>query len=231
MRKAIGYVRVSTTEQTEEGVSLDMQRGRIAAYATLHGLAASEVFADEGLSGSRASNRPGLQAALRAVCQCKGVLVVHALDRLARNTRDAIDIATRIDRAGADLAILDLHLDTSTPVGEFVFTLMAGLGQLERRMIADRTRAALAHKRRQGERVTRFAPYGQALGDDGLLRPVPAEQQHLAAMVARRAEGWTFRRIAEELNENGVPTKQGGPWLRATVWAVLRRLERDGAAA
>ena len=90
---AIGYVRVSTEEQATEGVSLDAQRAKVLAYCGLHSLGLAQTYADEGLSGKRADNRPGLQSAITHACESRGVLVVHSLSRLARSTRDAIDIA------------------------------------------------------------------------------------------------------------------------------------------
>jgi DNA invertase Pin-like site-specific DNA recombinase len=96
---------VSTAEQAAEGVSLEAQAARLAAWCGAHGytLTSADVHADAGYSGKRADNRPGLQAALDAVCGAGGVLVVYALSRLARSTRDALQIAERLERAGADL--------------------------------------------------------------------------------------------------------------------------------
>ena len=79
---AYGYVRVSTEEQAREGVSLDAQRAKVQQYCDLHGLALARVYADEGISGKRADNRPGLQDAITAACGGKGALVVYSLSRL-----------------------------------------------------------------------------------------------------------------------------------------------------
>jgi hypothetical protein len=95
--RAIGYVRVSTAEQAAEGVSLDAQRARIAAWAHANAAELTAVYTDAGLSGGRADNRPGLQAALDAACTAKAALVVYSLSRLARSTRDAITISERLD--------------------------------------------------------------------------------------------------------------------------------------
>ena len=78
-RPAIGYVRVSTEEQAMEGVSLDAQRAKVVAYCGLHGHELAQTYADEGLSGKRADNRPGLQHAISHTCEFRGVLVVYSL--------------------------------------------------------------------------------------------------------------------------------------------------------
>ena len=86
--KATAYIRVSTAQQAEEGVSLEAQQARIAAYCMANGLELVNTFTDAGLSGKRADNRPGLQAALEAVCNDGGILVVYSLSRLARSVGD-----------------------------------------------------------------------------------------------------------------------------------------------
>ena len=65
---AIAYVRVSTEEQAIGGVSLDVQRASARKYCELHGLPLDHIYADEGISGKRADNRPGLQDAIRCWC-------------------------------------------------------------------------------------------------------------------------------------------------------------------
>ena len=95
--RAIGYIRVSTTRQAEEGVSIDAQTARIRAWCDANGYSLADVFTDAGISGKRQDNRPGLRKALDAACKQRAALVVYSLSRLARSTRDAIEIASRVD--------------------------------------------------------------------------------------------------------------------------------------
>lgn len=127
--QAIGYVRVSTAgQQAAERISLAAQRARIDAWAASRGVdLISGVHANEGISGQRVDDRPGLRAALDAACRAGAVLVAYDLTRLARSTRDAIDIAERLQRAGAQLSLTSGDIDTTTPSGEFVFTFFAAL--------------------------------------------------------------------------------------------------------
>lgn len=80
-KMVVGYVRVSTERQASEGVSMEAQEARIRAWAATQGLEVAAVHVDAGLSGGRADNRPGLQAALSDVCKRRGVLVVYSLSR------------------------------------------------------------------------------------------------------------------------------------------------------
>src|SRR3954469_6084624 len=167
--RAVAYIRVSTTFQVDDGVSLDAQRARIAAWCGSNDadLAEGDVFVDAGLSGKRADNRPALGRALAAVCGAPGsVLVVYSLSRLARSVRDTLAIAERLEKAGADLVSLSERIDTTSASGKMVFRLLAVLNEFERDLVSERTRAAVAHKRGRGER-TGQVPYGRDLGPDG----------------------------------------------------------------
>lgn len=219
---AIGYVRVSTEDQATEGVSLDAQREKIKAYCDLHGLALVGVEADEGISGKRADNRPGLQRALDLTCEHKAVLVCYSLSRLARSTLDCIQIVQRIDKCGADLASISEKIDTTSSMGRFVFRLMASLGELEREQVSERTTAAMGHLRRQKRRISGNVPYGFRLTDDGVLVSDEAEQQGLATIRRLRRQGLGTRKIADALNDEGIKPKSGQRWYPSSVLSVLK---------
>jgi DNA invertase Pin-like site-specific DNA recombinase len=229
MGKAFGYVRVSTAGQVEDGVSLEAQRARLTAWCVANGFDLVEVFVDAGLSGGRADNRPGLQAALDATCRERGVLVVLSLSRLARSTKDTISIAERLDRSGADLVSLSERIDTTSAAGRMVFRMLAVLAEFERDLVSERTASAMAHKRAKGELVGRV-PFGFDLAADGVqLVPNAREQRAVEIIAELRGRGWSLRRIADELTARGVPTKSGGSsW---THTAVARIAERNQVAA
>jgi site-specific DNA recombinase len=151
-KPVVGYTRVSTGGQAVDGVSLDAQRERIEAWCRANDHELTDVRVDAGLKGGRADNRPALQVALDTVCQSRGVLVVYSLSRLARSTRDTLEIAERLDRAGADLVSLTERIDTTTAAGRMVFRMLAVLAEFERDLISERTTTALRHKQHQGEK-------------------------------------------------------------------------------
>ena len=133
---AIGYIRVSTTGQAEDGVSLEMQETKLCAWAELNGYEMLVVHQDAGLSGSRASNRPALQKAITDACAQSIPLVVYSLSRLARSTSDALSISEKLSAAGADLVSLSEKIDTTSAAGKMVFRMMAVLAEFERDQIA-----------------------------------------------------------------------------------------------
>jgi len=228
--RALGYVRVSTDEQVREGVSLDVQRERILAYATAKGIELAGILADEGVSG-KDLGRPALQKLL-ACCESGDVshVVVWKLDRLTRRTRHLLSLVEEVFLAREiELHSVSESLDTSTPHGRFVLTLFGGLAQMERELIGERTRVALEHKRAAGE-LTSHPPLGYAPnGRRGRMVPVPGELATVRRILNAHCAGGSYAGIAGALNADGVPTKRGGRWFASTVRNVVRRREWYGA--
>ncbi|GAB5496605.1 MAG: hypothetical protein Phyf2KO_16850 [Phycisphaerales bacterium] len=226
-RVAVGYVRVSTQEQAEEGISLDAQREHIRAHAEAQSLELAACYEDSGISGRKASNRPGLEAAIDAVTQQRGILVVYSLSRLARNTGDAIAVSTRLEKAGADLVTLDGQINTRTSMGKFFFVMMCALAQLESDVNGDRVREALDCTRQRGRRYSLNAPYGYSY-QDGQIVPNDGEQRVARRIRRLRAKGWSYRRIAQRLDETGVRNRRGNPLPFQAVAAIDKQVEEDG---
>lgn len=221
---AIGYCRVSTELQAQEGVSLEAQEAKIRAWCEANGYTLASVHVDAGLSGSRSDNRPALQAALSEACRPKAALIVYSLSRLARSTKDAIAISERLAKSGADLVSLSERIDTTSAAGKMIFRMLAVLAEFERDQISERTKAAMVHLRRQGRRVSRHIPYGFTLSDDGsTLTSHPAEQQGLARIRALRLEGLSLRQIAAALTRAKIPTKTGRSWTAKVIHSLLHR--------
>ena len=229
--QTVAYIRVSTEAQASEGVSLEAQEAKIRAYCQLHDMELVRVFIDAGVSGKRASNRPALQEALNCVFRGGAqALVVYKLDRLARNTVDALTIAEQLDKAGVSLHSLTERLDTGSAMGRFFFTLVASLAEMERGIISERTAAAHAYKRAKGE-ATGHAPFGFRLaGDSASLVEDEVEQGALATIRELAECGYTQRGLVAELNRRGIRAKKGGTWNRSSLRSVLTTMGKRQAA-
>lgn len=218
-QQAIGYIRVSTQGQAEEGVSLEAQKAKITAWCELNGYELQSVFTDAGLSG-KTMNREGLQAALKAAGSGMA-LVAYSISRLARSTRDMLDIAERLEAKGADLVSLTEKIDTTTAAGRMVFRMLAVLAEFEREQIGERTKSALAHLKARGE-VYGPIPFGYR-EIEGRLVEVKAEARVVAEIIRMRGRGAPLREIAHQLNTAGIDGKRGGRWHASTVRYVLKR--------
>jgi DNA invertase Pin-like site-specific DNA recombinase len=222
--QAVGYCRVSTTGQADLGVSLAAQEAKIRAWAQLHDHQLVKVYVDAGIGGARMDTRPALQEALRHACKARGPLVVYSLSRLARSTLDAISISERLARAGADLISLTERIDTTSASGRLFFRLLSSLGEFERDLVGERTKAALEHLARQGRRTSRFPPYGYDFAPDGqTLVPNPEELQVVTWIRDQRDQGASYWVIATRLREAGTRSKLGGQWTAKGVRAIVKR--------
>ena len=219
---AIAYIRVSTTGQVEDGVSLDAQRSKIAAWCEVMGYELVQTFADEGISGHSMDKRPGLQAAVDAVCDAGCVLVVYSLSRLARNTRETLELGERLNKAGADLVSLSEKIDTTSAAGKMVFRMLAVLAEFERDQVSERTTMALQYKKAHGEKLGGRVPYGQQLSADGLhLEDNATEQAVIALARTLHAKGLSSRKIAARLAETGMVSRTGSLFAPSAIIAMV----------
>lgn len=220
MTKAIGYIRVSTEQQADEGVSLAAQKAKIAAWCEVNDYQLADVFVDAGISGKSMDKRQGLRDALAAVKK-GGVLVVYSLSRLARSTKDTLAISEQLDKAGADLVSLSEKIDTTGAAGKMMFRMLAVLAEFERDVIAERTKSAMNHKKSVGD-VYSPIPFGfKAI--DGKLQQVESEALVVSEILAMRNEGTTLSAIADSLNNRGIEGKRGGKWFPSTVRYLIQR--------
>jgi len=155
-RTAFGYLRVSTSAQSESGAGLSDQRRAIQIECERRGWILSHVWADDAASGRSIDRRPQLQEALDALDAGQAsVLVTAKLDRLSRSVLDFASSMARAEREGWAIVVLDVAVDTSTPSGEMMAHVVASFAQYERRLISDRTKRALAVKRAEGVQLGR----------------------------------------------------------------------------
>lgn len=232
MEKAIAYVRVSTEEQSSEGVSLDAQESRVRAYAQMRGLNLVAIYREEGVSAKiPLRQRPEGSRLVGAIAkkQAKHVIAVK-LDRLFRNAADALTQTEQWDKARCALHVIDMGgsaIDTASAMGRMFFTMTAAFAELERNMISERTKSALGHKKASSRAYTRITPLGFDRIGDALVRN-ESEMETVRLILRMRSEGRSLQAIARALNEAGAATKQGGLWYAVTVQKALRIHQNSG---
>jgi DNA invertase Pin-like site-specific DNA recombinase len=214
---AIGYLRVSTAEQAKHGYSLDAQRECIADEAVRRDWTVDYVE-DAGYS-AKSLNRPGLTHALDLLKRRQAsVLVVCRYDRLTRDMGDWQDLLRLAKRQRWAIVALDFDIDTTTPMGEASANNIVNMAQLERRLIGDRTRVALANAKANGVRLGRL--------------PMTSRDTEVR-IVGLRESGLSLAKIADRLNAEAVPTatgKLGAKWTPTTVVRILTRLQKANAS-
>ena len=226
MQKAIGYIRVSTVKQSDNGVSLSDQRQKIEDYCNFKGYELSEIIEDKGVSaGIPLTDRPGGQQ-LQDKLDSNNIEIVISvkLDRLFRDAVDCLNTSKRWDDDGIALHLLDLGggtLDTSTAMGRMFLTMSAGFAEMEKNLIQERTKNALRYKRDKRE-VYGHAPLGFKRVGDKLVE-VEEELGILDMIFTLREKGLSLRKIAGKLNNEGIETKSNGKkWRASNISYILK---------
>lgn len=201
--KTIAYVRVSTEKQAGEGVSLEAQQQKAAAYASLYDLEIVETIVDAGVS-AKTLDRPGLQKALAMIKAGQAqALLVTKLDRLTRSVGDLGRlIEDHFSAGGAELMSVSEQIDTRSANGRLTLNVLMSVSQWEREVIGERTSEAMRHMQAQGQYIGGGAPYGYRLVDgeqvvDDIEQAVISEAREL------RASGLSLAKVAAELDKRG----------------------------
>ena len=206
--RALGYVRVSTEQQRDSGLGMDAQVAAITQAAERRGWELVDVLKDNGSSGTTTDGRPGLQELLERI-EPGQVLLVAKLDRLSRSVQDAARILDLAASEGWYVVAEDVGMDTSTPAGRLVATVLAAVSEWEASVISERTSAALQAKK----------DAGATLGN-----PNRVPDETVRRIKRWRSRGWSLPKIAGKLNADKVPTAHGGAaWHPSTVRYVLQR--------
>ena len=227
--QALGYIRVSTSEQADSGLSLEAQRRKIKASAELSDLQLVDVLEDAGAS-AKDLDRPAMADLLNRIASGQvDCVIISQLDRLTRSTKDlgglleTLAAARRPDGGrGVDLISTKESLDTSTATGELIINILGAISQWERKIIAERTSAALQEKREQGRQTGGIAPFGYDFVD-GVRVENPQEQAVMARIANLREEGNTWQAVADTLTDNGHTTRKGGALTRQGIFRIAKR--------
>lgn len=224
--RLIGYARVSTEGQADN-TSLDVQKERIQAYCLLHGHELVGFFSEVG-SGKSAANRPMFQDAIKALGDADG-LIATKLDRVARSTRDVLTLVEEnLAPNNKGLILIDLQVDTSTPTGKMILTVMASVAELERNTIKERTSSGKQKAKQSPDFFEGGIPFGyQAV--DGKMIPNEKEQEIIKIIKNHKRSGKSFGQIAKYLNENGIVPRRGKAWYPTTVKNVLDAMKKRAA--
>ena len=220
MKTAIGYIRVSTREQGSSGLGLDAQEAMVRNFAAINGYALAEIKSEVSSGAIGLRGRPIL-----AQCLKSGTTVIVAkLDRLSRD----VNFISGLMNAGTKFVVCALGDD----VDPFMLHIYAALAEKERKMIGERTKAALlAKKQREPDWKPGIAktPEGRQKQLDGRRlggsRPrasaINFRATHGALVAAYREGGRSYQQVADKMNANGVAGPNGGKWYASTAYTVV----------
>jgi site-specific DNA recombinase len=189
----------------------------VRAYCEARGWRLAKVYADEGVSS--VARRPAFEAMVHDVL-ADGVEVIVAmkLDRLGRSAAGLLSLYERLESKGVHIVTIEDGIDTSTPNGRLMRTILAALAEWERDVIRDRTRSGVRAAMDSGRRVGQ-PPFGYTVRD-GRLVEHPDEQRILRRIRNRHKAGASLAIIARELNDERISARRGR-WHATTVARAL----------
>ena len=210
MRSAIGYIRVSTGKQGRSGLGLEAQQSALQRFAEAEGYSFIETCTEVESGKHGDDHRPELAKALERARKAKAPIIVVKLDRLSRD----VHYISGLMKHRVPFMVTELGVDTDP----FMLHIYAALAEKERRMISERTKAALKAAKARGVvlggMTSKSLEYQrQARERAEQLRSVFTELSDLSA-----------RKTAEVLNARGIPTPEGGNWYATQVIRVRKRL-------
>lgn len=134
-----GYVRVSTKQQAEDGLSLEAQQRQIEGYAMMHGLEIDEIFVERAVSGWKSFDSRPQGSRLAGLLEKGDTLLCPKLDRMFRSARDALTVSDDFKKQGVNLHLMDLGGDvTGNGVSKMFFTIVAAFAEFERSRTVER---------------------------------------------------------------------------------------------
>jgi DNA invertase Pin-like site-specific DNA recombinase len=221
MLPVVAYYRVSTERQRRSGLGIEAQQAAVARFAETAGLnlVAEFVEAASGKGADALERRPQLARALAAARGHRCPVIVAKLDRLSRDLAFIANLmAQRVPFIVAELGV---------DADPFMLHLYAALAEKERRLIGERTRAALAERRKAGVRLGNPVNVGEAAALGRRIQVAEADRfaaNVLPVIATLRSAGITdLRGLAAALSARGIPTARGGRWYVSNVRNVIAR--------
>lgn len=221
IKRAAVYTRVSTTEQANEGYSIEEQERRCKAQIESKGWTYVGTYSDPGVSG-RTMEREGLKSLMADIDSGKvQAVVIYKLDRLSRKQKDTMTIIEdTLLKNNVALVSLNETLDTTTPWGRAMIGILSSFNQMESENIQMRTSMGREAKVKEGGYAGGKPPIGYK-AVDGELVIVPEEAEIVRLVFELRSENMTLMGIADELNRRGYRTKKGNKFLHSAIQTIL----------
>jgi len=224
MKKLIGYCRVSTDNQREEG-TIEIQRQALLEYAEAHGHELIQIFQDNGISGATdLANRPGLVEMFNCIESRQDIdaVVIYKLDRLARDLYIQEHLIKKLQDLNKSLiSIKEPDICNTDPMRKAFRQMLGIFSELEKGFICMRLSAGRLNKAKKGLYAGGSPALGyKAEGKELLIDTESVET--IQRIFSLREQGHTLREIAAFLNDNSIPSPRNGHWCFQTIAYVLK---------
>ncbi len=219
-QRAALYTRVSTEDQAKEGFSLQAQLDKLKSYCKARDWIVANHYVDDGYSG-RNTRRPAYSQMMEEI-ESWDILLVMKMDRIHRNSKNFMLMMEHLKKHQKEFVSMTESLDTSTAMGRFVMDIIQRIAQLESEQIGERVYSGMEQKARINGGVLGFnIPYGYDY-TEGKLQINTHEAEQIKRIYQMYKEGNSLKKIADQLNQENIPTKQQKTWGKQTVAIILK---------
>lgn len=225
---SVGYIRVSTSDQAENGLSLPLQREAITRYCQQNALALLKIYEDPGRSGATIE-RPGLTDLLRDVKQRQfKKVIVWRLDRWSRDLYQGLWLSKELLIHGAEVLSISEPLNGNDPLTKAMRAIVQTFAELERETIKNRLWSGRKRRLKNLQFAGGSVPFGYRQRDGKfIIDPKAAETIRLIFKL--RAKGMTYKELSAKLNHDGIKPRGGKLWHPSTVHYIINNSTYKGA--
>lgn len=217
--KTIIYIRVSHKDQVEHGFSLENQRERLTKYAEYKGFEIVKVIEDRGISGRTTQKRDGFQE-MMGMIKSVDCVIVYSISRFARSVMDTLNTIQILKQNNVEFHSVNENVDTSSAQGRFFLTVMSALAEMESDQMGERIRSVMSYKKDTGLVYCGNTPFGYDKVD-GKLVPNESEQALIQRMRALRKKKYSYDKIAQLFNMEGIISKTGSRFHATTIRKII----------
>lgn len=226
--RVAAYCRVST-DSDEQLVSLEAQKSHYETYIKANpeweyvGL-----YYDEGISGTKKENRSEL---LRMLSDCENkkidLIITKSISRFARNTTDCLEMVRKLIGLGVHIYFEKENINTGSMESELMLSILSGLAESESISISENTKWAIQRRFQNGTFKISYPPYGYQ-NNDGQMIVNPKQAEVVKYIFAEVLSGKGTQKVANDLNQKGIPSKRGGRWTATTIRGILTNEKYTG---
>lgn len=226
--RVAAYCRVST-DSDEQLISLDAQKTHYENYIRSNDdWEYAGLYYDEGVTGTKAEVRDGLQALLKECEDGKiDLIITKSISRFSRNTTDCLEMVRKLVEMGVFIFFEKENINTGSMESELMLSILSSLAESESVSISENSKWSIRRRYQNGTFIISYPPYGYA-NVNGEMKIVPEEADVVKRIFAECLAGTGTYTIAKMLNEDYIPTKRNGKWHGGTVNGILTNEKYKG---
>ena len=221
MKKVIGYVRVSSEIQKRKNNSIPLQKKKIKEYCSLNDFELIDVYEDDGVSGMSIDKRNGFKRMVEFMKENKiDGIVVWSLSRLGRKMKDVVGFMDFLKSNNIGFFSIKENLSNDDKIGSLIMNILSSINEFEVEVIRERIKDVKRNKKENGEVYGRMM-YGFD-NVNGKMIENKEEKRIIRRVKNFRSRGWSWRRISNKLNDEGVKSKEGKLWYDGSLYNMMR---------